>query len=284
MKQNNENILRSGLYIVSTPIGNLKDITFRAIETLQQSDLIACEDTRVSKILLEKYGIKTPTISIHNYNEADKIDYIKKQLSLNKVVSLISDAGTPLISDPGYKLSSELRKSGFYVTVVPGPTSPIAGLTLSGFPTNRFLFIGFVPTKVNERESFFKDVVNEKGTIIFFETANRLLDTLSVIKKVFGEREIAIIREISKIYEDVQRGQISDIISHFEQTPAKGEIVGLIKGHEDTETINETEIKNMLEFLLSKMSLKDASEFIGNTFSISKKIVYNIGIKLKQEG
>lgn len=284
MKQNNENILRSGLYIVSTPIGNLKDITFRAIETLQQSDLIACEDTRVSKILLEKYGIKTPTISIHNYNEADKIDYIKKQLSLNKVVSLISDAGTPLISDPGYKLSSELRKSGFYVTVVPGPTSPIAGLTLSGFPTNRFLFIGFVPAKVNERESFFKDVVNEKGTIIFFETANRLLDTLSVIKKVFSEREIAIIREISKIYEDVQRGQISDIIRHFEQTPAKGEIVGLIKGHEDTETINETEIKNMLEFLLSKMSLKDASEFIGNTFSISKKIVYNIGIKLKQEG
>lgn len=284
MTTNNKNILKSGLYIVSTPIGNLSDITFRAIDTLNSVDLIACEDTRVSKILLDKYGIKTPTISIHNYNEEDKIDFIKNKLLSGCAIALISDAGTPLISDPGYKLVSSLRNDDFYITIVPGASSTISALALSGFPTDRFMFIGFVPTKNNEKAGFFDEIKNERATVIFFETANRIIDTLKILDKIFGERQIALVREITKIYEEVKRGSANDLIEYFSANPPKGEFVGLIHPQTEIKDFDEEKIKTMLEKLLPYMSVKDASEFISSTFDISKKTVYNIGIKIKKEG
>ena len=283
MTTNNKNILKSGLYIVSTPIGNLSDISFRAIDTLNSVDLIACEDTRVSKILLDKYGIKTPTISIHNYNEKDKIEFIKNKLNLGSAIALISDAGTPLISDPGYKIVSNLRNDDFYITIIPGASSVISALALSGFPTDRFMFIGFVPTKNNEKAGFFNEIKNERATVIFFETANRVLDTLKTLDEVFGERQIALAREITKIYEEIKRGRAKDLIEYFTTHQPKGEFVGLIYPSNEINNIDEEKIETMLKKLLPYMSIKDASEFISSAFDISKKTVYNIGIKMKQE-
>ena len=284
MTENIKNILRSGLYIVATPIGNLGDITFRAVETLNSVDLIACEDTRVSKVLLDKYGIHTPTISVHNYNEADKIDFIKSKLDVGLAIAFISDAGTPLISDPGYKVSSSLRDVGYYVTIVPGPSAPIAALALTGFPTDRFMFIGFVPTKSNEKTGFFNEVKSERATVVFFESPNRLLDTLSTLSQIFGNRQIAIVREITKIYEEVKRGTATELFSYFTQNPPRGEFVGLIHPAEVEKSVDEQKIEKMLSSLLTKLSLKDASEFISSVFDISKKVVYNIGLRMKQKG
>ena len=294
MKENLKNILPAGLYIVSTPIGNLADITFRAIDTLKSVDLIACEDTRVSKVLLSHYGIDTPTISVHNYNESDKISFISDKIASGYAVALISDAGTPLISDPGYKLSSALRASGCYVTSIPGPSSPITALSLAGFPTNRFTFIGFTPAKQSERVSFFKSVSGNLGTVVFFETANRLLDTLSTLCEIFPDRQIALAREMTKVYEEVLIDTPKNLVSHFLTTPPRGEFVGLIhpaveiQSDEDFSSstipqgLNRERIIEMLNFLLKHMSLKDASAFIANTFEISKKVVYNLGLEIKQ--
>ncbi len=281
--ENNKNILRAGLYIVATPIGNLGDITFRAVETLTNVDLIACEDTRVSKILLDKYGIKTPTTSVHNYNESDRIDFLKSKIDEGQAVAFISDAGTPLISDPGYKVSSLLRSLGYYVTIVPGASAPIAGLVLSGFPSDRFMFIGFVPTKSNEKTGFFNEVKNERATVIFFESPNRITETLETLDKIFGDRKISLVREITKIYEEVKTGTAQELLSYFKTNPPKGEFVGLISPTENSSDVDEGKIKSQLQTLLKYMSLKDASEFISSTFEISKKTVYNIGLEIKKE-
>ncbi|MBR1544598.1 MAG: 16S rRNA (cytidine(1402)-2'-O)-methyltransferase, partial [Alphaproteobacteria bacterium] len=238
IKENNKNILRAGLYVVATPIGNLADITFRAIDTLRDSDLIACEDTRVSKILLDKYGIKTPTTSVHNYNESDRLEFLKSQIDNGKAVAFISDAGTPLVSDPGYKVSSYLRTQGYYVTIVPGASAPISGLVLSGFPTDRFMFIGFVPTKNNEKTGFFNEIKSERATVIFFESPNRIIDTLKTLDEIFKDRKIALVREITKIYEEVKTGTASELIFYFTANPPKGEFVGLISPAEETSDIN----------------------------------------------
>lgn len=274
-------ILQSGLYIVSTPIGNLQDISYRAIQTLTQSDLIACEDTRVSKILLNKYGIKTKTISIHNYNEEGKINFVREKIKEGFAISLISDSGTPLICDPGYKISTTLRGEGFYVTVIPGASASISALVLSGFPTDRFLFIGFAPTKEGERFSFFEEIKAIKATTLFYETSNRLLKTLATLNKIYPDRQIAVVREITKIYEQVKTGTPTELINYFTKTPAKGELVVLIEPLKKVVIIDEERVNNLLNKLLKNMSLKDASEFISSEFAISKKIVYDLGIKLK---
>ena len=282
MTSKTKNILKSGLYIVATPIGNLGDISFRAIETLKNADLIACEDTRVSKILLDKYGIDTPTFSVHNYNEESKIDYIKSKLDEGFAIAEVSDAGTPLISDPGYKLSSNLRDAGYYVTIVPGPSAPIAALALTGFPTDRFMFIGFVPTKNNEKTGFFDKVKNIDATVVFFESANRVLETLKTLKQIYGDRPIALVREITKIYEEVKKGTPSELIDYFTTNTPKGEFVGLISPCEKNESFDTIKVKTILSSLLKYMSLKDASEFIATTFDLSKKDVYNIGLDIKK--
>ena len=277
-----KNILKSGLYIVGTPIGNMEDISFRAVNTLKNADIIACEDTRVSKVLLSNYGIDTQTVSIHNYNESEKIDWVKNKIDEGLSIALISDAGMPLISDPGYKVVSELRNSGYYVSVVPGATSSISALVLSGMPTDRFLFIGFAPTKEKEKFAFFDEVKNIDASVIFFETANRLTDTLKTLNQIFKERKIAIVREITKIYEEVKTGTPEELFNHFSQNGVKGEIVGFISPCKKKESFDSDKIQKTLLELLEYMPLKSASEFVAKIFDISKKEVYNLGIKLKK--
>lgn len=277
-----KNILKSGLYIVGTPIGNMEDISFRAVNTLKNADIIACEDTRVSKVLLSNYGIDTQTVSIHNYNESEKIDWVKNKIDEGLSIALISDAGMPLISDPGYKVVSELRNSGYYVSVVPGATSTISALVLSGMPTDRFMFIGFAPTKEKEKFAFFDEVKNIDASVIFFETANRLTDTLKTLNQIFKERKIAIVREITKIYEEVKTGTPEELFNHFSQNGVKGEIVGIISPCKKKESFDSDKIQKTLLELLEYMPLKSASEFVAKIFDISKKEVYNLGIKLKK--
>lgn len=277
-----KNILKSGLYIVGTPIGNMEDISFRAVNTLKNADIIACEDTRVSKVLLSNYGIDTQTVSIHNYNESEKIDWVKNKIDEGLSIALISDAGMPLISDPGYKVVSELRNSGYYVSVVPGATSTISALVLSGMPTDRFMFIGFAPTKEKEKFAFFDEVKNIDASVIFFETANRLTDTLKTLNQIFKERKIAIVREITKIYEEVKTGTPEELFNHFSQNGVKGEIVGVISPCKKKESFDSDKIQKTLLELLEYMPLKSASEFVAKIFDISKKEVYNLGIKLKK--
>ena len=278
-----KNILKSGLYIVGTPIGNMEDISFRAVNTLKNADIIACEDTRVSKVLLSNYGIDTQTVSIHNYNESEKIDWVKNKIDEGLSIALISDAGMPLISDPGYKVVSELRNSGYYVSVVPGATSTISALVLSGMPTDRFMFIGFAPTKEKEKFAFFDEVKNIDASVIFFETANRLTDTLKTLNQIFKERKIAIVREITKIYEEVKTGTPEELFNHFSQNGVKGEIVGVISPCKKKESFDSDKIQKTLLELLEYMPLKNASEFVAKIFDISKKEVYNLGIKLKNK-
>lgn len=278
-----KNILKAGFYVVATPIGNMEDISFRAINTLKNVDIIACEDTRVSKTLLLKYGIDTPTVSIHNYNESEKINWVKEKIDSGLAIALISDAGMPLISDPGYKIVSDLRVAGYYITVIPGASATITALALSGLPTNRFTFIGFAPTKNSEKEKFFADVKNNDGTVIFFETANRLLDTLQLLSQILGDRQIAIARELTKVYEEVQRGSAFELYSYFEKNGIKGEIVGLISPNKERESVDYDKMSEMLSSLIKYMPLKEASDFIAKIFDISKKDVYNLGIELKNK-
>ncbi len=222
----------STLYIVSTPIGNLGDITYRAVEVLKSVDLIACEDTRVSSKLLVKYQIDKPLVAVNDFNESSKIVQVLSILREGKNVALISDAGTPLISDPGYKIVREAIGSGFKVESIPGPSAALAALTVSGLPSDKFTFCGYLPKKDGKRksvlESVKKNVETVKSTSIFYESPYRIVKTLEDIKNVFGDVDIVICRELTKLHEEVRREKISQSIEHFSRTLPKGEFVILI--------------------------------------------------------
>lgn len=220
------------LYIVSTPIGNLRDITFRAIDVLKSVDLIACEDTRVSAKLLHEYGIDKPLIAVNDFNESSKIALLISYLRDGKDVALISDAGTPLVSDPGYKIVREVIATGFKVESIPGPTAAIAALTVSGLPSDKFTFVGYLPKKDGKRKSFLESVkkTNEliQSTVIIYESPYRLLKSLADIKEIFGDIDVVICRELTKMHEEVRRQKVSQTLEHFSKTAPKGEFVLLI--------------------------------------------------------
>ncbi len=237
---------KSGLYIVSTPIGNLSDITLRALETLKNSTIILCEDTRISRKLLVKHNIVTK-LQIYNDQSDDNMrKSICKLLDQGEIISLISDAGTPLISDPGYKLVRELKRLGYYVDVVPGPSSPIAALTLSGLPTDRFLFAGFLPRTTIAKKNIFLELSNIDSTLIFFETANRLLDSLYIAKEVFFNPKVCVARELTKLYQEVKTGFVDEIIEYYQKNILKGEIVLIISTKNEDRTCDMQMIEGNL--------------------------------------
>lgn len=220
------------LYIVATPIGNLEDITLRALRILKEVDLIAAEDTRHSKILLDKYEIQKPLLSYHSYSGETKLDKIISMLLEGKNIALISDAGTPGISDPAYNLIKTALENGIKVSPIPGPSSLLAALTMSGLRMNQFLYLGFLPLKKG-RQTLLKSLRDEERTIVIFESPHRILKTLDNLKEYLGDREIAVCREITKIHEELVKGKISDVISRFLKTKPKGEfvlIIGNLKG------------------------------------------------------
>lgn len=273
------------LFVVATPIGNLQDISARAVSVLNDAKIIACEDTRVTKKLFSLLGISLNKefICYQNYNEEDKAQFIADLIKNGNDVALVSDAGSPLISDPGYKLVSLCRKQGIKVCPIPGASAIICALQLSGLPTNRFMFAGFIPNKDKARFDLFNELKDVDTTLVFYETAPRLLKTLHVAAEVFNSREIAVIREISKLYEEAQNGSAEELINHFTQNPPKGEIVLVIAPPKAQESKTVADVEQMLRQALENMSLKSAVAEVALKTGVSKKEIYDKALELKNK-
>lgn len=218
--------LARGLYLVATPIGNLGDITLRALETLAAADLLACEDTRVTRILLSRYGIAQRPLAYHEHNAAEAGPRLLAALNEGKSVALVSDAGTPLVSDPGYRLVGQAIEAGIAVVPVPGASAPLAALTASGLPSDTFLFAGFPPVKAGQRQSRLGELKEVPATLIFFESPRRLAASLLAMHEALGDRDATVARELTKTFEEFRRGRLSELAAHYTQAGApKGEVV-----------------------------------------------------------
>ncbi len=264
------------LYIVATPIGNLADITLRAITTLNQVDLIAAEDTRHSKKLLNHYAIKTKLISLHEYNEEQKSHFIIDQLIAGKNIGLISDAGTPLISDPGFQLINLVKKSAIPVTAIPGPSALITALSISGLPTDRFTFEGFLSAKSQARIKDLQKLITEDRTMIFYESPHRLLDTIEGMITVFGGKRFAVIaKELTKTFETIYCGTLAEIINWLTSNKEhqKGEFVILVKGAEQKPQIDSEAIR-IFNILKEELSHKQAAALTAEITGINKNHLY----------
>ncbi len=213
------------LQVVATPIGNLKDITLRAVETLKSADLIACEDTRHAAILLKAHDIRTPTTSYHSYTSEGKAHRLVQQLREGARIALISDAGSPGISDPGFALIRDALEAGVPVEVIPGPSAALTALVLSGFPTDRFVFEGFLPVKSGGRRKRLEALREETRTVVLYESPHRIIKLLAEIEEVFGDVPVSVSREMTKRFEETRRGPVRAIRAHFDQHPPKGEFV-----------------------------------------------------------
>ena len=273
----------NGLYLVSTPLGNLKDITLRAIEVLERSHYILCEDTRVSKNLLDKYQIKSKLISNHKFNEKKNVIEIMKHLKSGKRVSLISDAGTPSISDPGAILVNECVTNGIKIFPIPGPSAVSTALSISGF-SDKFLFYGFFPEKKQQLTNELKRLSDFENTLIFFISPKKINKIIPEIKKNFSRRKIVFCREISKIYEEFIRKNV-DELELFEKE-LKGEITVVISEKKTnknmSQKLNESDM-NIIKKMINKLSTKEITEILSQTKKVSKKEIYNYCLKLKNE-
>lgn len=272
--------LRPGLYLVATPIGNMGDISLRALNTLAGADGVLCEDTRVSGKLLKYYGIEKP-LSVYNDHSDEKArQKIVARIEAGEKLALISDAGMPLISDPGYKLVADLQDAGLNVTSVPGANAPLAALQLSGMPSDAFSFIGFLPAKSGARQSSLKEWADVPGTLIAFETAPRLAAALADIEKVLGPRRVAVVREITKMYEEMRCDVSEALIAHYEENGApKGEIVLVIEPAA-ARVYSDSEIEEMLENSLQSMGTKKAAEAVAEKTGRAKKDLYDLALKV----
>ncbi|MGD0466579.1 MAG: 16S rRNA (cytidine(1402)-2'-O)-methyltransferase [Gammaproteobacteria bacterium] len=274
------------LYIVATPIGNLTDFSYRAIDTLQNSDLIVVEDTRRSKILLNHYNINIKTISLHEHNEQQIVVKLLKLLKEGKTISLISDAGTPLISDPGYHLVKQAHLANIVVSPIPGPSSVITAISVSGLATDQFIFIGFLPSKLQQKQKTLLDLVFERRTMIFFEAPSRLIDTIECMQKVFGaDREATFCRELTKKFETIKQANLANIYDfivadQLQQT--KGEIVIVVAGNLKNVDEIDANTHKILQNLLTELPLTKAAALTAKITGISKKKLYDYGISLSK--
>ena len=276
-------MLKKGLYIVATPIGNLKDLSERALEVLKETQIIACEDTRITKKLLSLLGIslnkKFMTYEDHSEEQRSQgiIDLINTE---DTAVVLVSDAGSPLISDPGYKLVRKCREQNIPVYTLPGCCAIICALQLSGLPTNRFMFAGFIPNKEKGRADLFNELVDVDTTLVFYETAPRLLKTLNVAETIFKQREIAVAREITKVYEECIRGTAQELIEHFTQNPPKGEIVLMVAPPLPKEA-EEIDLNSVLTEKMLNVPLKTAVNEVVQEYGLNKNEVYRKAVEIK---
>ena len=273
----------NGLYLVSTPLGNLKDITLRAIEVLQQSDYILCEDTRISNNLLDKYQIKSKLISNHKFNEKKNVFNIIENLKSGNIISLISDAGTPSISDPGSILVNECINNEIRIFPIPGPSAVAAAVSISGF-SDKFLFCGFLPDKKQELSNELKKFSEFENTLVFFISPRKINKIIPEIKKNFSGRKIVFCREITKIYEEFIRKNV-DELELFEKEP-KGELTVVISERKINKNISKklTESDmNIIKKMINKLSTKEITDILSQTSNLSKKEIYNYCLELKNE-
>lgn len=262
------------LYIVGTPIGNLKDITLHAIEVLKNVDLIACEDTRHTKILLDRYSIKTSTTSYHKFNIRAKTDFIIERVKEGKKVALVSDAGMPGISDPGEELIRAALKENIRVEVVPGPSAAVSALSISGLDSSRFTFEGFLPSRQAARRARLSELKGENRTMIFYEAPHRIADTLGDMRGVFGDREVSIVRELTKVHEEIVKGSLSEIADRFAGSRNRGEFVIVIEGS----GLEEVPVKSpqllIDDIVGAGVSKRDAVRIVSRRLGLSKNELY----------
>lgn len=265
--------LPPGLYIVATPIGNLGDMTSRAAETLRQVDHILAEDKRVTAKLLAHIGAKAPMTAYHDHSDEKLRERILGDLA-TKAVALVSDAGTPLISDPGYKLVRAARNANLAVHTLPGPSAAIAALTLAGLPTDRFLFMGFLPTKAKARADAIAEVASVQATLVLYESGPRLADGLGALREGLGNRDAAVIREISKLHEQTVIGTLDELSARYADAPPRGEIVVVIGPPPERETASDDELDSALRTALESLSPSRAAADVAASLGVSKKRAY----------
>lgn len=279
--------LPPGLYIIATPIGNIGDITLRALEVLKSVDIIACEDTRTTGKLTAVYNLPAQKIPYHDHNAAEMRPRLISMMREGKRVALVSDAGMPLISDPGFKLVEECAAAGIPMTCLPGPSASLTALVLSGLPTDKFMFAGFLPPKQAARRAALVGIKAVPATLILYETAPRLAGSLDDMLEILGDRKAAVARELTKKFEEVKRGRLSELISHYRtEGEPRGEIVIIIGTPEEGQSEIWTE--DALDALLFKMmeegmSVKDASAFVAAKSGIKKRDVYQRALILSQK-
>lgn len=274
--------LPAGLYLVATPIGNLGDITLRALDVLKGAAAIACEDSRVTGKLLSTYGIKTPMVTYHDHNAARARPGLIKRMTAGEAIALVSDAGTPLISDPGFKLVTVAQDAGLMVTVVPGASAALSALQLSGLPSDAFFFAGFLAPKTVARKRAMAELATVPGSLVFYESARRLAAFLSDAQDVFGPRQAAVTRELTKLHEEVVRGTLDQLVTRYNGTATpKGEIVIVIgpSEGEDAATL-ETRLDDLLMPALNQHSLRDAVDMVAAETGLARKRVYARALEL----
>jgi 16S rRNA (cytidine1402-2'-O)-methyltransferase len=265
--------LAPGLHIVATPIGNLGDLSPRASDTLRRADRILVEDTRVTGKLLQHIGAKVPMVRYDDHSTEQDRQRVVAQLG-EQAIALVSDAGTPLISDPGYKLVRAVRAAGHEVHTVPGPSAAIAGLTLSGLPTDRFLFLGFLPPKTKARASAVAEVTGVRATLVLYESAPRLGDTLAALAEQLGGREAAVVREISKLHEECVIGTLPELAQRYADAPPKGEIVIVIAPPAESDSASDEELDAALDKALVHLSPSRAAAEVAERLKIPRKRAY----------
>jgi 16S rRNA (cytidine1402-2'-O)-methyltransferase len=267
------------LYVVATPIGNLEDITLRALRVLKEVDVIAAEDTRHTQILLNHYGIPTPLTSYHEHNEKTKARQLMSRLERGEQIALVSDAGTPAISDPGYRLAVEAIRGGIPVIPVPGASALTAVLSAGGLPTDRFVFEGFLPAKKRERRARLRALSSETRTLVIYEAPHRLTETLNDLAEILGDREIVLAREVSKVHEEFLRGRLTGVAKQVAGREIKGELTLLIGGSRGQSEVSQEQIEEEIRKLKDDgLRVKEIAEILGEKYGYPKKEIYRLAL------
>ena len=271
------------LYIVATPIGNLEDITLRALRILKTVDLIAAEDTRHTRKLLTHYDIATPLTSYHDHSESTKAPALVETLLAGKNMALVSDAGTPCISDPGYRLVKSAAEVDIPIVPIPGPSMLTALMSVGGLPTDRFAFEGFLPAKPAQRQRALRELCHEERPLIFYESPYRLLRTLADLEQIFGDRRVVVGRELTKQFEEILRGPVSVVLSAFHNRPVKGEVALVVEGWDGKEegAPQQFAAELMQRLLADGVSLKEAARAVSEACQLPKRDAYALGVKIK---
>ncbi|HET6490074.1 MAG TPA: 16S rRNA (cytidine(1402)-2'-O)-methyltransferase [Syntrophales bacterium] len=279
----NQHKAKGTLYLVSTPIGNLEDVTLRALRVLKEVDLIACEDTRHTRILLAHYGIKTALTSLYDEIERKKSAALVEKMLNGKSLAYVSDAGTPLVSDPGYRLVKSAIEAGISVVPIPGPSAVITALSVSGMPSDCFAFLGFLPEKAGRRQTSLRKLKDLPMTLVFYESPRRLMDSLKDIREILGDRDIAVTRELTKVFEEVIRGRVTEVIGKLEGTVVKGEITLLVEGAGERPAAGDQEIEALCREmdLHRELSTKDLAGRIAEELDLPRKRVYDVILRLR---
>jgi 16S rRNA (cytidine1402-2'-O)-methyltransferase len=268
------------LYIVATPIGNLEDMTMRAIRTLKEADVIAAEDTRHTQVLLKHFAINTPLTSYHEHNERTKTGQLIPRLERGESIALVSDAGTPAISDPGYRLVLAAIGAGIRVVPIPGPSALIGALSAAGLPTDGFDFRGFLPARKQERRSKLQELGGGRYTIVFYETPHRLKQSLDDIREILGDRQMVLAREVTKLHEEFLRGRISEVIGEVSRREIRGEMTLVIEGCSDSNATSEEALREQIDKLKGEgMRVKEIAEIVGEKYGYSKREIYRLAIE-----